>query len=243
MKGLIAFWYFSTMNPDSVWISHFDASVVDQPFTVYLKKIGNDTSYTISEWPFSDKTSAIEIDTTGPFGHAVRFNRGYIFGRVPRAQFENTPLNIHGRKPFTMVAWVQYYGQRHMATGIWDEGGWNKYSGRRQAALFAGLFRQNGITAHISATGAAGYPQSTISGSQYARERAIDGQAFQNNEWIMMAMTYSPGNNKVTALLNGEMTPLDLTDPVVQDVYQYETERAANPYHFNILSIRRVISC
>jgi len=233
MVGLIAFWDFSTMNSDSIWISHYDESVVSQPFLVYLRRIGNDTTYKIKEWPYSDNNSIIKIDTTGPFGHAVRFNRGYIFGEVPRAQFENTPLNIFGKQPFTMIAWVKFYGQRHMATGIWDEGGWNKYSGRRQVALFAGLFQQNGITAHISATGAASYPQSTISGSQYARERAIDGQAFKNNEWIMMTMTYDPDNNKVTAMLNAKMTPLNLTDPVVQDVYRYETERAANPYDFS----------
>ncbi|MBN1550649.1 hypothetical protein JW979_04230 [bacterium] len=113
---------------------------------------------------------------------------------MPRAQFEHTPLNIYGRNPFTMIAWVKFYGQRHMATGIWDEGGWNKYSGRRQVALFAGLFNEDGITAHISATGAASYPQSTASGSQYARERAIDGKAFVNNDWIMMVMTYDPDN-------------------------------------------------
>ena len=233
MEGLIAFWDFSKMNPDSSWASWYDSRVVKKSFPVYLKIIGDDKNYTLPQWPYSDNDSKLVIDTTGPFGHAVRFNKGYIFGLVPRDQFENTALNIKDKQPFTLIAWAKFYGQRHMVTGIWDEGGWHKYSGRRQIALFAGLFSQNGMTAHISATGAASYPQSEISGSQYARERAIDGQDFENNDWVMMVMTYNPDSNRVVAMLNAKMTPKYLTDEVVQDVYQYATERSANPYLFN----------
>jgi hypothetical protein len=49
----------------------------------------------------------------------------------------------------------------------------------------------------------------------------------------MMIMTYEPTINRVVAMLNAEMTPLDLTDPVVQNVYRYETKRSANPYDFS----------
>ncbi|MFG0261980.1 MAG: hypothetical protein ACF788_06290, partial [Novipirellula sp. JB048] len=107
-----------------------------------------------------------------------------------------------------------------------------KYGGQRQFALFAGLFGQPGTIAHISATGAASFPQSTARGSQYARVRAIDGQAFPNGQWGAMAMTFDPETQQVRAYLNGTMTPLRLTDPVAQSVWQYQDEQPANPFHF-----------
>ena len=79
-----------------------------------------------------------------------------------------------------------------MVAGIWDEGGWSKYAGSRQVALFAGLFNQKGTIAHVSATGAASFPQSSVSGSQYARLRAIDAQPFDNDQWVAMAATFNP---------------------------------------------------
>jgi hypothetical protein len=132
-----------------------------------------------------------------------------------------------------MIAWVKFVGERHLVAGVWDEGGWNKYSGSRQVALFGGLFNNNGTIAHISSTGAASYPQSNIEGAQYARERAIDGQPFENNQWIAMAMTFDPEKHQLTAYLNGKMTFYSLTDPVEQDIFHFSSTQSANPYHFN----------
>ncbi len=95
------------------------------------------------------------------------------------------------------------------------------------------MFNQPGVIAHVSATGAASYPQSEIDGAQYARLRAIDGQAFENHHWIAMATTYDPQDNEVKAYLNGEMTPLKVTDPVLQDIFQYDDTLSANPFRFD----------
>jgi hypothetical protein len=180
---------------------------------------------------------------TGPFGKAMRCNRGYVFLEVPRESFDGTPLDISGWQPFTLVAWVNFYGQRHLVAGIWDEGDWEKYAGRRQFALFGGLFGSKGVIAHISATGAASFPQSEISGSQFARMRAIDGAAFENGQWVCMAMTFDPEKKEVTAYLNGRATPNKVLDPVVADVYQEAAPRVANPFPFNwpIFSPRRFV--
>lgn len=217
-----------------MWTSQYDPEVVEQSFPVYLKQIGDTLNYLQNNWPYNDIESAcIQFDKSGPFGNAIRFNQGYIFGEVPRSSFDNTVLDIHGREPFTIIAWVKFIGERHMVAGIWDEGGWNKYSGNRQAALFSGLFGdQKGVIAHISATGAASFPQSTIDGSQYARLRAIDGKGFENDQWVCMAMTFNPDSEQVTAYLNGEITKKHQTDPVAQDVYRYEKEELSNPYQY-----------
>ena len=230
-KGLIAFWDFKKLA-GGMWTSRFDTGVVNKSFPVYLKHIGDSVSWKPENWPYEDENSRLLTDGSGPFGHAVRFNKGYIFGEVPRHAFDRTPLDLHGRRPFTLIAWIKFTGQRHMVAGIWDEGGWNKYSGRRQAALFGGLFGENGVIAHISATGAASFPQSEVKGAQYARQRAIDGQPFDNDQWVAMAMTYDPEKEEVTAYLDGVMTPKNKTDPVAGDVFRYENEVPANPFHF-----------
>ncbi len=231
VPGLIAFWDFQH-SKDNTWISHYDPQTTDRPFPLYLKQIGDQKNYPPPEWPYSDSNSELLFDHSGPFGKAIRFNKGYVYGAVPRQTFDKTLLDLHGRRPFTMIVWAKFIGERHMAAGIWDEGGWHKYAGRRQAALFGGLFQQKGVIAHISATGAASYPQSNVKGAQYARVRAIDGQAFENDQWISMAMTYDPEKKEVKAYLNGKMTPLKLTDPVAQDVYHYQEEQIANPLQF-----------
>ncbi len=228
-EGLIAFWDFNHMG-DSTWMAYQDPQLPVNTFPLYLKRIGDINSYSTQTWPYTD--TAIEFDPSGPFGKAIKLDRGYLYGAVERKAFDKSLLDLQGKKPFTMVAWLKFYGTRHLVAGIWDEGGWNKYAGRRQAALFAGLFRQKGVIAHISATGASSYPQSTIDGAQYARLRAIDGQAFEDEQWIAMAMTFDPEKEEVVAYLNGVMTPLLLSDPVTQDVYQYEEEQVANPFHF-----------
>ncbi|MDZ7617051.1 MAG: hypothetical protein U1E05_08605 [Patescibacteria group bacterium] len=230
-KGLIAFWDFSLMDAGR-WTSHHDPAVVDHGYPVVLRRIGDEKSYTPAEWPYSDDASALRFDISGPFGRAIRLNKGYIFAETPRSEFDRSPLDIHGRQPFTLIAWAQFTGARHMVAGIWDEGGWDKYRGRRQIALFGGLFGSRGLTGHISATGAASYPQSNAPGSQYARVRAIDGRAFNNGQWVALAMTFEPEHDRVTVYCNGVATPLDMTDPVAQDVFRGPKPVASNPFHF-----------
>lgn len=230
-RGLVAFWDFRQMK-DGTWSSYHDRSLSRQSFPLYLKRIGDADNYTPDNWPYQDAASALQYDAGGPFGKAVRFNKGYIYAAVPRATFDNTLLNMHGKKPFTLITWMKFTGERHLIAGIWDEGGWAKYSGRRQVALFGGLFGQKSLIAHISKTGASSYPQSEINGSQYARVRAIDGQAFENDQWVAVAMSYDPDKNEVKAYLNGKMTPFQMTDPVEQDVYRFGELQVANPLHF-----------
>ncbi len=230
-KGLIAFWDF-TLSENGLWTSHFDPEAVDRRFPVVLRRIGDPKAYAPADWPYADDDSKLLYDDTGPFGRAVRFNQGFIFGEVPRSRFDRTALDLNGRKPFTLIAWTKFIGKRHFVVGIWDEGGWQKYGGRRQAALFGGLFGSQGVIGHISATGASSYPQSNAQGSQYARLRAIDGQTFANNRWVAMAMTFRPERDEVMVYCNGKATPTRITDPVAQDVYQYAEPVSSNPYLF-----------
>ena len=231
-KGLIAFWDFNFIG-DTTCSSKFDPMVIDQSYEVKLRRIDDIHRYTPANWPYQDTLSMIRYDHTGPFGKAIRFNLGYIYGSVERSGFDQTKLDLSGTEPFTIIAWVKFVGQRHMVAGIWDEGGWNRYEGRRQVALFAGLFGQPGSIAHISATGAASFPQSLTEGAQYARLRAIDGQPFEDHEWIAMAATFDPEHHEVIAYLNGEMTRLTVTDPVTKDVYQDPNPQQANPFQFH----------
>lgn len=229
--GLIAFWDFSLMQ-DGKWTSYHDADVVKHGYPVLLRRIGDPRSHKPEDWPHTDEQSKLEFDSSGPFGHAVRFNKGYIFAEVPRSEFDRSPLDIFGHQAFTLIAWVKFVGKRHLVAGIWDEGGWDKYGGRRQIALFGGLFGSKGLIGHISTTGASSYPQSTISGSQYARCRAIDGREFDNGQWVAMAMTFDPVNERVTVYCDGVATPTQITDPVANDVFKCEKPVASNPYHF-----------
>ena len=231
MKGLIAFWDFSTMK-EGRWTSYHDDAVVRHGYPVVLRRIGDPKHYTPQDWPHADEQSKLMFDSSGPFAHAVRFNKGYVFAEVPRGEFDRSPLDIHGQQPFTLIAWVKFVGKRHLVAGIWDEGGWDKYGGRRQIALFGGLFGSKGVIGHISATGASSYPQSTISGSQYARCRAIDGRGFENGQWVAMAMTFDPATEMVTVYWDGVATPTQITDPVAKDVFKYDKPVTSNSYHF-----------
>jgi hypothetical protein len=230
-EGLIAFWDFN-LTEEGRWTSYHDKNVAHRGYPVFLRRVGDPKLYTPKEWPYTDEDSNLVFDSSGPFGHAVRFNKGYIFAEVPRSEFDQSPLDIHGRQPFTLVAWMKFAGQRHLVAGIWDEGGWAKYGGRRQVALFGGLFGSGGVIGHISATGASSYPQSTIAGSQYARCRAIDGRGFKNGQWVALAMTFDPTNEMVTVYCDGKATPTRITDPVAKDVFKYEEPVASNPYRF-----------
>lgn len=231
VSGLVALWHFSAPK-DGVWWSSFDKGSGAVAYPLYLRKIGDPKRYTLDSWCYDDEESGVRVDKTGPFGHALYFNKGYIYAESPRESFDKGALDLNGKMPFTMVAWVKFTGSRHMIAGIWDEGGWHKHRGRRQAALFAGLFGRAGVTAHISTTGASSYPQSDIEGSQYARERALDGADFKNDEWVCTAMTYDPVKGEVVAWLNGVATPLVLSDPVKGDVYKGSEPFSANPFLF-----------
>lgn len=231
-EGLVAFWDFKKSG-GAEWQSYFDNNTIERSFPLYLRQIGDPARYTVRDWPYKDEPSKVVIDNSGPFQNAIRFNQGYIYGEVPRKEFDDTLLDLNGLKPFTMIAWVKFEGNRHMVAGIWDEGGWNKYAGRRQAALFAGLFNQKGVIGHVSSTGAASFPQSNVDGAQYARIRAIDGQSFENSEWISMAMSFDPENKKVTAYLNGKATEYSVADPVTEDVMQNANTPLANPLTFS----------
>lgn len=230
-KGLIAFWDFS-LTKDGTWSSYHDDDVIGRSYPVFLRRIGDTKAYKPDEWPYDDERSKLTFDTSGPFGHAIRFDQGYVFAEVPRREFDRSPLDVCGRQPFTLIAWTKFVGKRHLVAGIWDEGGWNKYGGRRQIALFGGLFGSKSVIGHISATGASSYPQSTISGSQYARCRAIDGQGFANDQWVAMAMTFDPATDEVVVYTDGVATPTNITDPVARDVFRPDGPIPSNPYRF-----------
>jgi hypothetical protein len=229
--GLIAFWDFEKTK-DGAWTSWHDDAIVDSGFPARLRRIGDARSYDPADWPYNDEKSKVEYDRSGPFANAVRFNKGYIFAEVARRHFDKTPLDIHGNRPFTLIAWTKFVGKRHMVAGIWDEGGWRKYEGRRQFALFGGLFGSKGVIGHVSATGASSYPQSMASGSQYARCRAIDGQAFENDQWVALAMTFDPKSQLVAMYCDGVATPTRVTDGVAKSVFKDASSADANPYHF-----------
>jgi len=233
MDGLIAFWDFNRVSKTGRWESYYDSNIVNKSFEINLKKIGDENKYNVFEWPYHDDESKLLYDKSGPFGKAIRFNQGHIFGEIDRVDFDNTPLNVYGEKSFTLIAWCKFIGYRHMVAGIWDEGGWDKYKGRRQYALFGGLFNSTGVIGHISTTGASSFPQSTIEGSQYARKSAIDGDSFENHDWVMMAMTFDSKTNLLRVYKDGISTISFRTDPVEMDVYNYKKDRSTNPYYFH----------
>ena len=230
-KGLAAFWHFPA---DKAWESAYDAAVMDRALPMHLKQIGDERDYAEAEWPYTDADSALHFDESGPFGRALRCNLGHIYAACSRQALNATAVDISGEQAFSFVSWIKFTGQRHLIAGIWDEGAWNKYGGERQYALFGGLFQQQGIISHVSTTGAASFPQSDAHGAQYARLRGIDGQAFDNDQWICAAMTYEPSTQLLRTYLNGVLTEFTMTDSVVQDVFAHAKEEAANPYHFTL---------
>lgn len=230
--GLIAFWDFQRSDGQGRWISRFDAKVVDRAYPVVLRRIGDPKAYAPAQWTYSDEGSRLEISDEGPFGKAVRFNQGFIFAEVPRVEFDRTPLDLNGRRPFTLLAWTRFTGKRHLVAGIWDEGGWDKYGGRRQVALFGGLFGSQGVIAHLSSTGAASFPQSQAKGAQYARMKAMDGASFTNDRWVCMGMSYDGTRGEVSAYLNGVRTPKNYADDVIKDVFGTRAAEPVNPAAF-----------
>ena len=227
IPGLITLIDFNH-SVDGIWTTR-GGSLPNLP--IHLRRLDDERAYNVANWPFTEGPSALRFDSSGPFGRALRCYKGYIYAEIPRTAFDGTALDRHGRCSGTLVAWAKFTGKRHFVAGIWDEGGWNRYAGKRQYALFGGLFKQgNSLTAHISTTGAACYPQSTAPGSQYARMRAIDGAEFPDHRWVSMAMTWDTQQQKVTAWVDGVATPRTLTDPVVEDVQHPAKPLSANPY-------------
>ena len=126
-QGLIAFWDFSRTDDNGHWISVYDQSTGSKSYPIFLRQIGDSMQYSPRTWPYNNHASSrLEFDDTGPFGNAVRFNQGYVFAEVPRHLFDNEPLDIHGDRSFTLMAWCKFVGKRHFVAGIWDEGGWDK---------------------------------------------------------------------------------------------------------------------
>lgn len=231
--GLIAFWDFQRSDAQGRWTSRFDPKAAERAYPVVLRRIGDAKAYVPATWPHQDEAGRLEISDEGPFGKAVRFNQGFIFAEVPRAEFDRTPLDLSGRRPFTLLAWTRFTGKRHMVAGVWDEGGWDKYGGRRQYALFGGLFGSQGVIAHLSSTGAASFPQSQAKGAQYARMKAMDGGSFANDRWVCMGMTFDGARGEVSAWLDGVRTPRSYGDEVIRDVFGTRAE-PVNPAAFTL---------
>jgi len=209
-KGLVAFWDF-TLKRDGVWSSYRDPGACDREYPLVLQRIGDPKSYGPDSWPYQDEPPKLTYDASGPFGNAVRMNQGYLFAAVPREVFNRTPLDISGQMPLTLIAWVKLTSRRHFVAGIWDEGGWTKYSGGRQYALFTGLVAgPRSAQGHVSTTGAATYPQSNLPGAQYARLQAADGRDVPDGVWVVLAMTRDPECGEVRMFLNRVLSEEEL---------------------------------
>ena len=196
-ESLVAFWDFKEMNAEGNYVarSNVRGAVETGLYPVWLRTGdaigGGGIRYTTDTWPHADH-EVIETNGGGPFGGGLRVHKTVCYANVERSTFEETPLDISGRSPFTLMAWVKFPvdSNKHHITGIWDEGSWDKYSGQRQYALFRTNRYGDRLFGHISATGASSYPQSNESGSQYARMRALNGATLDEGEWRMLAMTY-----------------------------------------------------
>jgi len=100
------------------------------------------------------------------------------------------------------------------------EGGWTKYSGGRQYALFTGLGAgPRSSQGHVSSTGAASYPQSDRPGAQYARIQPADGRDIPDGVWAALAMTRDPERAEVRMFLDGVATPRRHVDEIAADVF------------------------
>ena len=195
--SLVAFWDFQETNANGNFVarSNLNGAVETGLYPVWLRRgyshDGGGVGYTPATWPAAQH-SVITQNAGGPFGQGLNVDQTRLYASVNRANFADTPLDISGRSAFTLAAWVKFpkHSNRHHIAGIWDEGSWDKYSGQRQYALFRTGRYGHRLFGHISATGAASYPQSNRSGSQYARIRALNGATLDEGSWRMLAMTY-----------------------------------------------------
>lgn len=234
-EGLIAFWNFDKLNNSGVFTAYSNIEAISEnPFPLYLRsrKKPNEM-YSTKTWPYE----SVFQDSTGPFGNAIKIDRGYTYATCVRSDFENTPLNIYGKQPFTLITWIKFFGtSRHHIVGIWEEGENNenkRYNGKRQFALFWLNKFPNKVFGHISATGAASFPQSNASGSIYARIRAVNGTQLENGKWYAIALTYD--GEKATCFVNGDATNYyyeDGVENVEEDVYGDAFNPLTNPKDF-----------
>lgn len=231
LPGLIAFWDFRE-DDGGPWWSRRDPATAERSYPMRLRRIGDPRAYDPRDWPVRDGRGALQLSAGGPFGRALACDQGHVYGEVARADFDGGALDLRGRRPFTLLAWARFTGARHLVAGIWDEGGWDRYGGRRQVALFGGLFGSRGVIAHISATGAASFPQSSVPGAQYARIKAIDGGAFADGQWVCLGMTWDPASGLLTAYQDGVATPRDYRDEVAAAVFGVDAPQPVNPIVF-----------
>ena len=191
--SLVAFWDFKTTNANGNFVAraNLNGRVETGLYPVWLREGNGAKGYTESTWP-NKQHSVITENAGGPFGRGLNVNETTLYANVERSNFSDTPLDISGRSPFTLAAWVRLdVGSiKHHIAGVWDEGSWDKYSGQRQFALFRIKRYGPRLFGHMSATGAASYPQSNVSGSQYARIRALNGATLDEGVWRLLAMTY-----------------------------------------------------
>jgi len=214
-SGLVGFWDFEKKDPSTGFYTAYSnivpTSGINNLYPMALAQIGDPSRYTETTWPYTNSSDELIFDNTGPFGRAIKFNKGHILGLIERADFQGKPLDISGNQPFTLIVWMKTYGTKnnHFIAGIWDEGNtsgsWSKYSGRRQFALFGGLSANKHAMGHISTTGAASFPQGS---NPYAQMRSVDGNTFTTqgdagHRWHMVAMTFDPVTKHVKSYLDG----------------------------------------
>lgn len=272
-SGLVAFWDFESKSVSlDKYIAHssLPESAIDVAnnvlYPISLKKYGDAQNYTVTDWIQQNGSTPIHEDASGPFGNAIKLDAGRLFAEVQRSLFNDKPLaDVHGHQPFTLITWVKFHGpNNHHIVGVWDEGEAGvvekKYSGQRQFALFTINRYPHKLFAHFSATGAATYPQSLASGSQYAHLRAVNGIILDHDlgeglsnvsdKWYQFAMTYD--GNVVCSYVNGVLenfsyvnqTNSTNSDQVVMDVEGTSEEALMtnpNPFDYGIYRPRKFI--
>eukprot|EP01064_Diplonema_japonicum_P031794 TRINITY_DN57_c0_g1_i7.p1 TRINITY_DN57_c0_g1~~TRINITY_DN57_c0_g1_i7.p1 ORF type:complete len:515 (+),score=159.38 TRINITY_DN57_c0_g1_i7:68-1612(+) len=242
---LVAFWDFETKGPTGNFVARSNvdnegAEEAEGLYPVWLRR-GHDGSevgapgYTEATWPSSHPVTATRAG--GPFnGKGLNVKGTTLFATVERKSFDRTPLDISGADPFSLVAWVWFPAgsNRHHIAGIWDEGTWGKYSGQRQYALFRIGRYGHRLFGHISATGAASYPQAGTGGDQYARIRALNGAHLSEGEWHMLAMTHDGAQAQSSQ--DGVSTPNSYEEGeewVEERVYKDAFNPVTNPKEFS----------
>eukprot|EP01061_Rhynchopus_euleeides_P021954 TRINITY_DN3582_c1_g1_i1.p1 TRINITY_DN3582_c1_g1~~TRINITY_DN3582_c1_g1_i1.p1 ORF type:complete len:545 (+),score=166.41 TRINITY_DN3582_c1_g1_i1:119-1636(+) len=242
---LVAFWDFETKGPTGNFVAQSNvdnegAAGPDGLYPVWLRRGdgGNEegaAGYTEATWPSSHPVTATRAG--GPFnGKGLNVKETTLFATVERSSFDRTPLDISGADPFSLVAWVWLgvNSNHHHIAGIWDEGTWGKYSGQRQYALFRTGRYGDRLFGHISATGAASYPQAGTGGDQYARIRALNGAHLSEGAWHLLAMTHDGAQAQSSQ--DGVSTPTSYKageEWVEERVYKDAFNPVTNPKEFS----------
>eukprot|EP01061_Rhynchopus_euleeides_P007373 TRINITY_DN1640_c0_g1_i4.p1 TRINITY_DN1640_c0_g1~~TRINITY_DN1640_c0_g1_i4.p1 ORF type:complete len:448 (+),score=82.84 TRINITY_DN1640_c0_g1_i4:71-1414(+) len=236
--NLVAFWDFQTKDADGYFAAQANVNGYMQTelYPVKLRSGLTGQAYTEENWP-NPQRPVIKHNIGGPFGRALNVYGSELFANVERSDFANTPLDISGYSPFTLLAWVFFPvdSHKHHIAGIWDEGSWDKYSGQRQYSLFRINRYGPHLFGHISATGASSYPQSNSSGAQYARVRALNGaETLTEGEWHQIAMTYDGSYAKsFQDAVSKPYSYYDQQEWVEQSVYKGDFNAVTNPKAFD----------